>query len=571
MLLNFAEFQHQRKRKRIQTSAASMRSSVLALICVTILSLMQPVSSFSGITTSSHHLKVYSRADVQRTVGSARTAAAVTKSSLKASSNGGEHNSLLSKVYHTYTDYATRLWDETSTEARKRIAKDKTKDTLRRVEHMMSGEEYVELGGKANEEKRQRLLSACRDMLEAIESNEKNVTPVLETATVAASSVAVGEEGAAGTSTTASIASTSIDAPPEKDNSDSKAVSAGGKELLMTDAEKTNEEPVAKKKKKSRRSVSFGAFMGLAVAGWVYSGNYIFTTLFTLMTALGQLEYYRMVMNTGSFPARRISIIGACAMFITALFAPELHQICLPVFACYAMVWFLTMRRKVSTIPEIATTFTGMFYLGYIPSFWVRIRMLGGGMEPTRLAPILGPFLDRISNGAASLPKFVPKSIYLPITTGANFIFWSWLSIAFSDVGAYFIGRKYGKTKLGEVAPAAGAASPNKTVEGALGGCFVSAALATLGAWVQKWPYWYITGPLHGVFLGLFGLIGDLTASIMKRDAGVKDFGDLIPEHGGIMDRVDSYIFTAPYSWLVCAHIIPWLKRVAAAKMAIGV
>ena len=104
----------------------------------------------------------------------------------------------------------------------------------------------------------------------------------------------------------------------------------------------------------------------------VYSGNYIFTGLFTLMTALGQLEYYRMVMNTGIYPARRSSVLGACAMFVTALFAPDLHQICMPVASTWTMIWFLTMRRSVTTISEIATTFTGMFYLGYIPSFWVR-------------------------------------------------------------------------------------------------------------------------------------------------------------------------------------------------------
>ena len=73
-------------------------------------------------------------------------------------------------------------------------------------------------------------------------------------------------------------------------------------------------------------------------------------------------------------------------------------------------------------------------------------------------------------------------------------------------------------------------------------------------------PYWWATGPIHGLCLALLGLIGDLTASMLKRDAGLKDFGDLLPEHGGIMDRVDSYIFTAPYSWLVLTVVLPWLK-----------
>jgi phosphatidate cytidylyltransferase len=221
------------------------------------------------------------------------------------------------------------------------------------------------------------------------------------------------------------------------------------------------------------------------------------------------------------------------------------------------------MRRKVASIAEIATTFTGMFYLGYVPSFWVRTRLIGDAANPTRLASIAGPILTYINNRFGQRLPVPQGLIHFPITTGAKFIFWTWLCLAFSDVGAYFVGRKFGKTKLGSIAPAAGATSPNKSVEGVIGGCTVSALLGITGAWVQQWPYFVFTGALHGVLLGLLGLIGDLTASMLKRDAGLKDFGDLIPEHGGIMDRVDSFIWTAPYSWLVCAYIIPALKSFA--------
>ena len=192
------------------------------------------------------------------------------------------------------------------------------------------------------------------------------------------------------------------------------------------------------------------------------------------------------------------------------------------------MIWMMTMRRKVATIPEIATTFTGMFYLGYIPSFWVRIRMIGAGREPTRLAPIVSPILEFFGKKAYVLPSFLPKAIHLPITTGAIFIFWTWISIAFSDVGAYFVGRKYGKTKLGDIFTAAGAASPNKTVQGFLGGVVASAIFATTGAWVMRWPYWILAGPIHGFMLAFLGLVGDLTASMLKRDSGQKDFGESV-------------------------------------------
>jgi len=426
---------------------------------------------------------------------------------------------IFNRVTQLYVNYVKRLWKETNTSQRRRIAKQEATNAILRVQHYMEEEEeYMDVQEinnvgeeelKARMDARHKLLDACSSMLE------------LQSMQNLANDSAV------------SLAATS---------------------------ETTEKTSVTKKKKKKSRSVFFGAAMGAIVALWVFSGNYVFTGLFTLMTALGQLEYYRMVMNAGVFPARKISVVGACAMFITALFAPNLHQICLPVFATYAMIWFLTMRRKVSSIAEIATTFTGMFYLGYIPSFWVRIRCIGGGLEPTRLDPLLRPIFDVLGRKATSLPSFLPKYLHLPITTGAIFIFWAWISIAFSDVGAYFVGRKYGRTKLDKIAPAAGAASPNKTVEGYLGGSIVCAMFATTGAWVMRWPYWFLTGPIHGFILSFLGLVGDLTASMLKRDANLKDFGDILPEHGGIMDRVDSFIFTAPYSWLVCQFIIPALK-----------
>jgi phosphatidate cytidylyltransferase len=386
-----------------------------------------------------------------------------------------------------YTDYASRLWFDTNPEARKRIANDKAATLIRQVQKIVKEDDYMEFSD-VSDEAREQLVAACDTWLEAVSKSAPEDT-----------------EAITSSDKTAALAKSTGDAGDIKS-------------------------AAAKSKPKKQRSVMFGALMGLAVAGWVFSGNYLFTGLFTLMTILGQLEYYRLVMNTGVYPARRISIIGACSMFLTALFTPNLHQICLPLFGLWAMVWFLTMRRTVTTIPEIATTFTGMFLLGYVPSFWVRIRLLGAGREPTRLASIAEPVMRFVQQKAeTTLPSYIPQVVHLPITSGAIFIFWSWLCLAFSDVGAYFVGKSFGKTKLGTIAPAAGAASPNKTVEGVIGGCALSAVLGMLGAWVQKWPLWALTGAVHGVILGLLGLLGDLTASMLKRDGGLKDFGDILP------------------------------------------
>ena len=119
------------------------------------------------------------------------------------------------------------------------------------------------------------------------------------------------------------------------------------------------------------------------------------------------------------------------------------------------------------------------------------------------------------------------------------------------DMGAYFVGVSMGKTKLcPEI-------SPNKTVEGALGGV-ISSVIATLvitlcfGYFNKILPALLITIPLCAV-----GMIGDLFASIIKRKVGIKDYGELIPGHGGILDRVDSVLFIAPlvYSLLILGVI----------------
>eukprot|EP00804_Cyclotella_cryptica_P000677 CCRYP_014693-RD/>CCRYP_014693-RD protein AED:0.00 eAED:0.00 QI:337/1/1/1/1/1/2/214/628 len=481
-------------------------------------------------------------------------------------------NNIFRKVYHLYIDYFDKLWAETDVARRKKVEKQKAVEAVLRVKNMVSASsksatnntEEALLFSNVDDDVLVKMSEACDLLLDQLETQKKKNAgdPKLKLSVMGAVDISApvasfsAQKEYEGRSTVKILPSLNergewISPPVAADNgtqdySDTTELTralAGEQSPIETNISSPTLHSPQKATKKGR-SVLFGATMGLIVAAWVYSGNYIFTTLFTLMTALGQLEYYRMVMNTGIYPARRISVLGACAMFVSALFAPDLHQLCLPVFSTMAMIWFLTKRKGGTSISDIATTFTGMFYLGYIPSYWVRLRLIGAAREPTRLAPLIKPILDRISDTSLrdKIPKFLPKTIHLPVTTGANFIFWTWLCIAFSDVGGYFAGRKFGKTKLSALSPAAGKASPNKTVEGVIGGCAFSIVLATLGAWVQKWPYWAIVGPIHGVIVALLGLVGDLTASMLKRDAGLKDFGDLIPEHGGIMDRVDSYV-----------------------------
>jgi len=112
--------------------------------------------------------------------------------------------------------------------------------------------------------------------------------------------------------------------------------------------------------------------------------------------------------------------------------------------------------------------------------------------------------------------------------------------IVVSDSAQYFSGRAFGRHKLAPVV------SPKKTVEGAIGGLVISMLIAPwLGAlWLPAVPVWSMA--VGGGAIAIAGMSGDLFESWLKRRAGVKDSGSLIPGHGGILDRIDAFLFAAP-------------------------
>ena len=129
------------------------------------------------------------------------------------------------------------------------------------------------------------------------------------------------------------------------------------------------------------------------------------------------------------------------------------------------------------------------------------------------------------------------------------------LALSFlTDTGAYFAGRAFGKHKMAPII------SPHKTVEGAIGGVIFCTAVTLLLSWgyqalVQQMGYsfqvnfWFllIISPL----CSLVSMVGDLSASVIKRQCGIKDFGNIMPGHGGIMDRFDSVLLVAPLVYIL--------------------
>ncbi|MFC1500633.1 phosphatidate cytidylyltransferase [Candidatus Zixiibacteriota bacterium] len=133
-----------------------------------------------------------------------------------------------------------------------------------------------------------------------------------------------------------------------------------------------------------------------------------------------------------------------------------------------------------------------------------------------------------------------------PAGSGAWLVISLWIMIWISDSAAYFIGRSLGKKKLYE------AVSPNKTWAGTIAGLVAGAITGGVLAAVVPRLLWDIPfGLLLGFLIGITAALGDLVESRLKRGAGLKDVGEILPGHGGFLDRFDSTLFSAPFLYYV--------------------
>ena len=183
---------------------------------------------------------------------------------------------------------------------------------------------------------------------------------------------------------------------------------------------------------------------------------------------------------------------------------------------------------------QLTSSVFGLFYCGYLPSFWIKLRLLA--------APAAGSAL------AARWPAALGGPTAFTVGLAATLL--SVVCVIAADTGAYFTGKSLGRTQLTP-------ASPRKTVEGALGGAASAVAAAATMRWLLGWPAGLPTALSLGVLVFGASLFGDLLESVMKRDAGLKDAGDLIPGHGGLLDRFDSYIFTGAIVFFVLRFVLP--------------
>lgn len=171
-----------------------------------------------------------------------------------------------------------------------------------------------------------------------------------------------------------------------------------------------------------------------------------------------------------------------------------------------------------------------------------------GAWSVGRGRPARGVLADAAATGFAPLYIGLPLGALVAVRAEVSFDGrWAVLlllaTIVVSDSAQYYTGRAFGRRAL------APEISPKKTVEGAIGGVlFGTMALVVGGRYLFASPIWLLI--LVGALISLLGIVGDLFESLLKRSAGVKDSSQIIPGHGGVLDRIDSWLFAAPFYYI---------------------
>jgi phosphatidate cytidylyltransferase len=244
------------------------------------------------------------------------------------------------------------------------------------------------------------------------------------------------------------------------------------------------------------------AVVGIPLVVWIVLGAppWLFTLLLVTLSALAAGELMRMFDRAGRPGYARLGVAGSAAVTASFVATPGAAAVVFTLAVAVALsapVW----AGAAPAVEPIAATLLAIAYVGWL---------LGHGLL------------------LAALPSGAQLVLFLVGTTWAG------------ESAAYGVGSTVGRHAL------APGISPRKTVEGALGQLVASAAAAgVLGAWLL--PHWSVaTAVLAGALLGVVGQIGDLVESAIKRSLGAKDAGELIPGHGGVLDRLDGLLFNAP-------------------------
>ncbi len=266
-----------------------------------------------------------------------------------------------------------------------------------------------------------------------------------------------------------------------------------------------------------------GAYAGLPFVGAT-----------AVCATIGLFEYFRGLRFRGYAPIDAPAYLAVILLQFAAWNVSKGHLInFIPVILAVStigMMIYAILRKNKEPLVNISLTIFGVIYVGWLFSYLVFLRCLPGVV---RVPLPFGNHFPAAAHGAWLV-------LYVFATT------WG------ADAGAYFAGIRWGKH------PLAPRLSPKKTVEGAVGGIVAAMLMSLLwGTWIGlPWLHCLILGPI----LGALGEVGDLAESALKRDLGIKDFGGILPGHGGVLDRFDSLLFSAPVAYYYLILVVTHLR-----------
>ena len=240
------------------------------------------------------------------------------------------------------------------------------------------------------------------------------------------------------------------------------------------------------------------------VIACVWYGNLPFLLLTLGLALFSIIEFYGMMQKRGFQPAYYVGIFCTFFFIIFAFFALKknwepAHSAILTGAVTVTLISGLFLRRPRHTIVDVAVTLLGMIYVGWFFSYLLFIRSL---------------------------------------TLHGAYLFFLVLSIWANDIAAYLVGGAIGRRRLNAQI------SPKKTVEGSLAGFLVSVIAGLIFSYFIGMLAWQAA--ILGAIVSVLAQASDLVESMIKRDVGVKDSGGMVPGHGGVLDRMDSFILTAP-------------------------
>jgi phosphatidate cytidylyltransferase len=222
-----------------------------------------------------------------------------------------------------------------------------------------------------------------------------------------------------------------------------------------------------------------------------------FSVLVAIWGVLAVFEFYKLVAGAKAQPLTYFGLVWTLLFIISPHFQ---YDFTVPLLLTLAVIlplsWLLGRPKKEGAFISWAWTIAGILYLGWLLSYLVALRGLDGGR---------------------------------------NWVFFALFTTFASDTAAFFIGRALGRHKL------APRVSPGKTWEGTIAGVFGAIIVSLL--FTLLIPISYAHAIVLGILVSIFGQLGDLVESLLKRNMGVKDSSRLIPGHGGFLDRIDSVVF----------------------------